>query len=77
MVVEGIGAGEHDEREHALVVEVRGVGGDAQVVAAEPDPDISRSGLMVQVMEVPQGLGVGVLLLGEALARWHAMSPGG
>jgi hypothetical protein len=71
----GVPSGEHEQREHALVEQFHGIGGDARIVAAKPDADRTGAQLVMHLVEVEQGLDVCVYL-GWDLSRpgWHEAS---
>jgi len=69
-----IGAGEHDFGEHALVIKLGGVGGDAEVVATESDAEVDGPHLMVHLVEVPERGDVGTELVGQRCS-WHGRLP--
>jgi hypothetical protein len=71
-----VGAGEHDVREQALLVQLGGVGGDAEVVAAQADADLAGPQLVVHVVVGPQGLDVVSQVCGKHGGR-HARAPYG
>lgn len=54
----GVGASEDDAREQSSVVELSYVSGDAEVVAAETDPDVDGVQLVAEVVVLPQCLNV-------------------
>lgn len=66
--------GEYDLGEHALVVELGGVGGDAEVVAAESDAEVDLAQVVVHLVEVPERFDVGADLVVQHGCR-HGWCP--
>lgn len=63
-------------REHALLVELGGVDGDAEVVAAQADADVAAAQLVPHVVVGPQGFDIGSQVVRQRCGR-HAEAPYG